>query len=526
LDGRVQNIESQEQPEASEAEVKRRRNPSPEQIGQYGKRLPYIVAILDKAMRYADGTLTLPPSWDCFGMMPHVSSTPNLTNDKLWEQARRNILIRLATTIIRTAWITKSMEKNKKSPYIGAVLDWYTCRSIMLPEDIDKVQETLREFHEGVLSGLIKGDAAKIENYHRQQDLAQYLKQLRGFLLKGGGYETLGCVRAGELGKYVLFRIDDYETAQEAFKDTNWCVRAPEQFRNYGPPYFMVVNTKVADGQDDRVCLMHDNSKQIKDVGDSPLSRPIQKELKPFMEFVFGRWACKYNMTDGDSGGDLDIGDQWWPLDATTPFEAVGEILDVLWSVCGELVEISEHISTGVQDQFYDDAQARYKKEHPDDEEAEGFEEWFEKWSNTEKGCHELGSLEEYAIENCDVLTREAFGMFAGLTFDPECGMDYIIPKIFGTSWDKMKKLLSIRQDKQEKVGRTGHKYTVITGHTVGGNPRFNRSHTTPKMETWAERSIDRFLAMLPDERDFARYTRRNDQGVWGSLAGAKRAAR
>lgn len=498
--------------------MKRRRNPSQEQIAQYGKRLPYIVTALDKAARYVDGTPTLPNSWDLFGTMPKSMSP----DGHEWIAARRNILINIATTLIRTAWINKSMEKNKKSPYTVTVVEWYIHGSIQIPEDITKVQETLLEFHQSVLSGLIKGDAAKIENYLRQQDLAQYLKQLRKFLLKGGGYETLGCIRVAELGKYVLFRIDNYETAEEAFADTNWCVRAPDQFRSYGPPYFMVVNTNVAEGHDDRVCLMHANSKQIKNVNDDCLARQIQKELRPFMEFVFGRWACKYNMTDGDSG-DLNVGDNWWPFNATTPFEAVGEIIDVVWSVGGELVEISEHISTAVTDQFYDNSQERYKKEHPDDEDMEGFEDWFQEWSDSEKGSHELGELETWGIQECDLLTREAFGMFCGLTFDAHAGMDYIIPKIFGTSWDKMKKMLDIRPNKVDKVSKSGNKYTEITDYRIVGNPRFNREHTTPKMEAWAERSIDRFLAMLPDERDFGRYMNRRDPSVWSSLPGAMR---
>ena len=44
-------MDREEKPEVSEAEVKRRRNPSQEQIAQYGKRLPYIVVALDKAAR-------------------------------------------------------------------------------------------------------------------------------------------------------------------------------------------------------------------------------------------------------------------------------------------------------------------------------------------------------------------------------------------------------------------------------------------------------------------------------------------
>jgi hypothetical protein len=500
--------------------VKRRRNPSQELINKYGKRLPYLVKALDKSIRYADDVPAWPPGIRC----PSITWT---IEDHGMEQrealdARHQALIQTACSIMETAWVTPSMVRNKKSPYTAVVAHWYTSRSITLPEDADKTRETLREFHELAISGTLKGDAANIDYwYHGQQDLAKFLRTFRKAITKGGLYEQDGCVRVAELGKYVLFRIDDYKTGEVVFKDTNWCVRAPDQFRGYGPPYFMVVNTNVAEGHDDRVCLMHNNSKQIKNVNDDRLARPIQKEIKPFMEYVFGRWACKYNMKDGDEG-DLDIGDQWWPLDATTPFEAVGEIIDVLWSIGGELADISDYISNATQDQFYDDAMARYKKDHPDDDDTEGFEEWFEKWRDSDAGNKELGSLEDSAVQECDYLTREAFSIFAGLTFDAEAGMDYVIPQIFGTSWSKMKKLLNIRPNWDSKPGRHG----IIKDYTVGGNARFNRNHATPKMEAWAERSIDRFITKLPDEKDFSRYSNRRDSGVWGSLAGAKRAAR
>lgn len=496
--------------------MKRQRNPSADLIASYGKKLPYIVAALDKSTRYADGTLSVPPWWDHFGSMPtHISP-----KSSEWLHARRNILIKIATVIIRVSWINKSMERNKKSPYVATIVEWFNNHSIHLPEDIQKTRDTLLEFHEGVLSGLIKGDEASIGVYRTQQGLAQYLKQLRGFLLKGGGYETLGCVRVAELEKYVLFRIDDHKTAEEAFRDTNWCVRAPDQFAYYKPPYFMVVNTNVPAGHDDRVCLMHDGSKQIKDVSDRPLSTQLQRALKPFLEFVFGRWACKYNMTDGDSG-DLSIGTSWWPLASTNSFAAVEEILDILWAVGGELADISEAISTTTQDQFYDDARAAYKEEHPEDEDDEGFEDWFAEWGDSAKGNRELGQLEDFAIQECSYLTRMAFDIFSGLLFDAACGMDVAVPQIFGTSWDKLKKFLAVHPCMVEKTSRAGNKYNEITGFRIGGNPRFNHQHAVPKMEAWAERSIDNFIALLPSQDAFGRRAGR-DQSVWGSLPGAK----
>jgi hypothetical protein len=483
--------------------MKRRRNPSQALIAQYGKRLPYLVQALDKAMRYADGKPAWPPGIDCPSMTWMIEDHGLEQREAL--DARRQALIEVARMIMEASWVTPSMIKNKKSPYIQTVANWYTGRSITLPEDVPKTQETLREFHEMVLSGVIKGEAANIDRYHSQQDLARFLRAFKKGVTQGGIYEQEGCIRVAELGKYVLFRIDDYETGEVVFKNTNWCVRCPNAFENYGPPYFMVVNTKVEDGQDDRFCLLHNDSKQVKDIDNDQLPRRIQLEIKPFLEYVFGRWACKYNMTDG--GGDLDIGDQWWPLDATTPFEAVGEIIDVLWGVSTKLVEISESISLSVQEYMEDEARKQYKKEHDGDD--DGFEKWYDEWRESDQASKDLDMFENDAIQQCDVLTQEAFNMF-GLTYDQGSSMDYMIPKIFGTSWIKMMKLLNIRPN--------------IGNHfTVGGNPRFNRNHTTPKMEAWAERSIDKFIAMLPDEDDFSRYIRRRDAGVWGSLAGARR---
>jgi hypothetical protein len=481
---------------------RRRRNPSQALIAQYGKRLPYLVQALDKAMRYADGRPAWPPGINCPSMTWMIEDHGLERDEALL--ARRQALIEVARMIMEASWVTPSMVKNKKSPYIPTVAHWYTGRSITLPEDVPQTIETLREFHEMVLSGAIKGEAANIERYHSQQDLARFLRAFKKGITHGGIYEQEGCIHVAELGKYVLFRIDDYETGEVVFKNTNWCVRCPNAFKNYGPPYFMVVNTKVEEGQDDRFCLLHNNSKQVKDIDNDQLPRRMQLEIKPFLEYVFGRWACKYNMSDGGEG-DLAVGDQGWPLDATTPFEAVGEIIDVLWYASRELVKISESISSSVQDQFYHDAQALYKEEHPDED---GFEEWFEDWRDSTKGTEEMGFLEDLAMQECDVLTRQAFDMF-GLTYDTEGSMEYMTPKIFGTSWDKMKKALNIEHDKKG-------------GFLFRGNARFNRNYATPKMEAWAERSIDKFIAMLPDEDDFSRYAR-GSVGVWGSLRGANR---
>ena len=481
---------------------RRRRNPSQE---------------LDRALRRADKQ----PAWpyDC----SEDPKPPEKIGERVdrWLSMRREAIIEVARMLMEASWVTPSMQRSKKSPYLPTVVQWYLNRSIRLPEDVPKTQETLLEFHQMMQAGILKGDNADIEFQTTQQKLAKFLRAFKAGAKKGGLYEQEGCVRAGEYGPYVLFRVDDYETGKVVFDGTNWCVRNKPYFDRYHPPFWMVINTGLKQDEEDRVCLMHANSFQVKSIDDDPLDKMQQRMLLPFLEFVFGKWACKYNMSDQD-GSDLQVGEKWWPFQTTVPFGAVQEIIDVIYGIGDEISKFSDEASMQCQDRVEDDL-----KENEYDEDEDGdYDEWIEKMRETEKYNKLLGMEEDAYIESSDSrLDKEAYDLVGGLVFDASVALDVACPNIFGVSWDKLRKSLNIRPQVETRH-KNGKSHDVQVGFYVRGNSRFNRETSTPKMERWAERSIDRFLARIPDEKDFRRYLgRRNGAGLWKPLYAADRIA-
>ena len=164
----------------------------------------------------------------------------------------------------------------KKTPFVNLILKWLINNKIKLPEDIDTVSEVL-----GKANDLINNKGVKLDvnSYNSPGDLRNDVNEKLGVVEKGT-YDYLELV--DQIPGFKLYKVNSWEEGKVAFKGSGWCVKHKNHFNNYKPPYFM-----VATSDDKRYALMHNDSKQVKDVHDNSLT--IDK-AKPIKKFILELW--------------------------------------------------------------------------------------------------------------------------------------------------------------------------------------------------------------------------------------------
>jgi len=137
-----------------------------------------------------------------------------------------------------TAWIAKMAFKTK---------------SIILPEDAEKVHSTLTLFAKLSQTAAWTGEK-DLNKYATYGAVAQ--------AVRGAGPGKKQAVRtAVETGKTLINRSGDQtfwlvttpEAAATNFRDTEWCVKDPKFFKQYGPPFFYLEDTQDRE----QSCLLH-----------------------------------------------------------------------------------------------------------------------------------------------------------------------------------------------------------------------------------------------------------------------------
>jgi hypothetical protein len=169
-----------------------------------------------------------------------------------------------------------SKSGGKKTPFVNLILKWLINNKIKFPEDIKTVSEVLGKANDLVNN---KGVKLDINNYESPGDLRKDVNEKLGVVEKGA-YDYLELV--DQIPGFKLYKINNWEEGEIAFKDSGWCAQHKEHFDHYKPPYFMVVTDS-----DKRYALIHKDSKQIKDVHDNSLT--IDKAT-PIKKFILELW--------------------------------------------------------------------------------------------------------------------------------------------------------------------------------------------------------------------------------------------
>jgi len=181
-------------------------------------------------------------------------------------------------------WAAETFDPTKNSEYITWVLRMLKSGVISGEEDSDKVKERLLNFTELKRKPQFPKDKRDINSYKSYGDLAETLDEFQGIKTKGEvkresleeGIEFIDS-SSGEEGKGTnLYIVTTEEAAAKYFRQTEWCVKDPRFFNNYGPPYYFFTE----DGEPKT--LLHLNSNQCMDVRDRPTD--LDRDEKELME--------------------------------------------------------------------------------------------------------------------------------------------------------------------------------------------------------------------------------------------------
>jgi hypothetical protein len=181
-------------------------------------------------------------------------------------------------------WAAETFDPTKNSEYITWILRMLKKGIINGEEDSDKVKERLLTFTELKRKPQFPKDKRDINVYKTYGDLAETLDEYQGIKTKGEvkresleeGIEFIDS-SSGEEGKGTnLYIVTTEEAAAKHFRQTDWCVKDPRFFNNYGPPYYFFTE----DGEPKT--LLHLNSNQCMDVRDRPTD--LDREEKELME--------------------------------------------------------------------------------------------------------------------------------------------------------------------------------------------------------------------------------------------------
>lgn len=181
-------------------------------------------------------------------------------------------------------WAAETFDPSKNAAYITWILRMLKKGVIVGEEDAQKVQERLTQFEELKKKPQFPKDKRDINAYKTYGDLAETLDEFQGIKTKGEmkreaqeeGIQFMGSSGGREGSGISLYIVTSDEAGAKHFRNTDWCVKDPRYFNNYGPPYYYFTEN----GQPRT--LLHLNSQQCMDVRDRPTD--LDNEEKELME--------------------------------------------------------------------------------------------------------------------------------------------------------------------------------------------------------------------------------------------------
>ena len=196
-------------------------------------------------------------------------------------------------------WVAGAFDPTPNSIYTSWILKMLRSRVFRGEEDAEKCRETLEKFTKLKNIPQFPKDKKDINQYKNYGDLAQVLDEFSGLQSKKREVKKNkeeGIEFISEESGYKLYIVTKYEAAATHFRNTKWCVRAPNQFDEHGPPFYYLTK------DDSPETLIHLHSKQCMDVYDRPTDLSgIEKNL---ME---GEHITKYILAHDNDDTSLDF---------------------------------------------------------------------------------------------------------------------------------------------------------------------------------------------------------------------------
>jgi len=169
-------------------------------------------------------------------------------------------------------WAAETFDPSKNASYITWILRMLKKGVLAGEEDGQKVKDRLAQLEELKKKPQFPKDKRDINSYKTYGDLAETLDEFVGVKTKGElkriakeeGIQFIDSSTGNEGSGISLYIVTTEEAGAKYFRETEWCVKDPQYFNEYGAPYYFFTK----DGQPKT--LLHLNSNQCNDVRDSP----------------------------------------------------------------------------------------------------------------------------------------------------------------------------------------------------------------------------------------------------------------
>jgi len=169
-------------------------------------------------------------------------------------------------------WAAETFDPSKNASYITWILRMLKKGVLAGEEDGQKVKDRLAQLEELKKKPQFPKDKRDINSYKTYGDLAETLDEFLGVKTKGElkriakeqGIQFIDSSTGNEGSGISLYIVTTEEAGAKYFRETEWCVKDPQYFNEYGAPYYFFTK----DGQPKT--LLHLNSNQCNDVRDSP----------------------------------------------------------------------------------------------------------------------------------------------------------------------------------------------------------------------------------------------------------------
>lgn len=169
-------------------------------------------------------------------------------------------------------WAAETFDPSKNAYYITWILRMLKKGVLAGEEDGQKVKDRLAQLEELKKKPQFPKDKRDINSYKTYGDLAETLDEFVGVKTKGElkriakeqGIQFIDSSTGNEGSGISLYIVTTEEAGAKYFRETEWCVKDPRYFNQYGAPYYFFTK----DGQPKT--LLHLNSNQCMDVRDRP----------------------------------------------------------------------------------------------------------------------------------------------------------------------------------------------------------------------------------------------------------------
>ena len=167
----------------------------------------------------------------------------------------------------------------RKTPFVNHVLKWVLTGKAILPEDCEQLRELLKAYQK-----LKHNKGGEVPDLNTIQDPGD----LRALVMNYSETNSYGMLVNKRLPEIVpgieVYQLDTWEDAKDILCDSGWCVRDPDYFEEYEPPFHIFVSNKGEKRK--RIGLLNLESGEFMDVHNRPVDSQTLAHLAPIIDYV------------------------------------------------------------------------------------------------------------------------------------------------------------------------------------------------------------------------------------------------